>query len=366
MVVTETVAAILQSLEKSGIRYVILRNYERLPEIHDERLKHTTDLDLVIHSDDLPLWRRMVADIARQFRWDLLVECDHWLQSPIRHHNIEVFRFYRYAPAEFFQVDVFHAFIALGLPLMDEGEILAGRVHDSRRRLTRIDPLKEILPALIKIGGLLSTGSSSSKIVFYSTKVQRVLESNREAVLALVHQYLGPWGVTAVLALAAGERARFASALKKAKLFFALRYSLRHPMRTLRYLGCRAREERLRFRTRQCGFIAGISAPSEEQRTQVRAILDELEEWNFIDEWAEREVPGQRTTARERAIMEQGGLIIEWVSPAAARLVVAASDTRASIKRGLVALVARRHAPLYAASSAQPTPIDVRQPVMLG
>src|ERR1700676_3731566 len=113
--VTATVRELFRRLERARIRYAVMRNYEHLPNIRDERLKRTTDIDLVIHSEDLARWRQLGTGLAEDHGWDALVECDHWTQSDVRDHHIEAFRFYRFSPAEFLQVDVFHAYIAMGL-----------------------------------------------------------------------------------------------------------------------------------------------------------------------------------------------------------------------------------------------------------
>jgi thymidylate kinase len=53
------VRSLLEAYERSHIRYVVLRNYERWPEDFGK------DVDLVVHRDDLAVSHTIVADVAR-------------------------------------------------------------------------------------------------------------------------------------------------------------------------------------------------------------------------------------------------------------------------------------------------------------
>src|SRR5947209_15708433 len=88
---------LFQRLEESGIRYVILRNYEQLFDGAGDSASQATDIDLVIASEDIPKWRKIAAQFAADGEWDALTECSHFRQSRERAHHIEIFRFYNYA-----------------------------------------------------------------------------------------------------------------------------------------------------------------------------------------------------------------------------------------------------------------------------
>ena len=105
----------------------MLRNYERLQAVRDECDGPTTDIDLVMATSDVAAFRRLLANLADHHGWDALTECDHWTQSTCHRHHIEVFRFYGTSPCRFLQIDVFHAYVACGLPLFDEEAMLSGR-----------------------------------------------------------------------------------------------------------------------------------------------------------------------------------------------------------------------------------------------
>lgn len=350
--VTATVRELFRLLERQRIRYAVMRNYEHLPNIRDERLNRTTDIDLVIHSDDLPRWRQLVKGLAEHHGWDALAECGHWTQSSVRDHHIEAYRFYRCSPPEFLQVDVFHAYIAMGLPLMDEAEMLDGRVHDEARGLTHIDPRKETLYRLLQVHGLRAGGSSQEKVERYIGKIMAVYHSHDRDFRRLVGRYFGIFGKAAVGALPARNYARFSTCMRWAKLYFAARFALGHPIQAARCLMARARESRKRFVTRQCGFVVKICAASEEQRAVVRSVLDGLAQWNFVEEWSERAVAGTAITPREHRVMEQGGLVVEWVEAREAQVHIgqagrSGTASLEAVRRALIELLIERHPVLY-------------------
>ena len=132
------VAGLFLELERRGVRYAVLRNYECLPVVRrDDDSGVATDIDLVVDSADLPLWREAAASFAKQGGWHALTECDHWTQSGAREHHVEVFRFYRFSPPEFLEVDLFHGYFVWGVPLFDEQRLLAGNGRD--RKSTRLN-----------------------------------------------------------------------------------------------------------------------------------------------------------------------------------------------------------------------------------
>jgi hypothetical protein len=350
-ILEKTVTSLFRALEASGIRYAVMRNYELFPSLKraGDSSPHT-DIDLVVDSRDLDGLRAILAGIAEEHAWDALSECDHWAQSPVRHHNIEVFRFHRVQPLEYLQVDVFHAYLLWALPFYDEAQILEGRIHDAARCLTRVDPVKENAYRLIQIHGLYP--AAERKRARYQAGVLAFRDSNRQTLDSALLAKFGRFGVPAVDALARNDMKRFMRNMRLGRLRFTLKFAQRHPFAIAAYLVCRLREQVQRFHTRQCGSVLRVSVRDETQRAMVHGIMNELVRNSFMDEWSEKEA-GARTSRIDRAAMEQGGIIIEWSTPDCATL-----DLRNVYDQTLTADMilragAGRHKPLFVHKAAE-------------
>jgi hypothetical protein len=349
--IENTVIRLFRTLEAEGIRYAVLRNYELFPTLKRaaEASPHT-DIDLVVDSRDLDSLRDVMAGIAEEHGWDALNECDHWAQSAARHHNIEVFRFHRTQPLEYLQVDVFHGYVLLGLPLYDEAQMLAGRIHDAARGLTRVDAVKENVYRMIQIHGLYP--ASERKRARYRAGVLAFRASNRDAMDRALTAQFGRFGVPAADALALDDTRLFMRNMRLGRLRFILKFALRRPFSFMAYQVCRLREHILRFRTRQCGLVLRVSVRDESQRPVVRGVMDELVRNSFMDEWREKEA-GARTSKKDHAAMEQGAIVIEWSKPDQADTDLREIDDRTAIADMILRVGARHHKPLFLRDSAE-------------
>jgi hypothetical protein len=344
-IIENTVTGLFRELEASGIRYAVMRNYELFPSLKraGESTAHT-DIDLVVDSRDLDELRTVLAGIAEEHGWDTLAECDHWAQSAIRHHNIEVFRFQRTQPLEYLQVDVFHGYLLWGLPLYDETQMLEGRIHDAARGLTRVDPVKENVYRLIQIHGLYP--DSERKRARYQAGVIAFRASNTDAMDRILTGLFGSVGLSAVKALTTNDMARFMHSMRLARIQFILRFALSHPFAVLKYIVCRFREHIKRFHTRQCGSVLWVAVRDKGQRETVRGIMNELVRNSFMDEWSERE-SGARTSKKDRVALEQGAIIIEWSESDHADIDVRDTDDGTMIADMILRAAARQHKPLF-------------------
>ena len=350
-IIENTVIGFFGALEASGIRYAVMRNYEVFPSLKraGEPTAHT-DIDLVVDSRDLDELRTIIAGLAQEHGWDSLTECDHWAQSAIRHHNIEVFRLQRTKPLEYLQVDVFHGYLLWGLPLYDEAGMLEGRIHDVARGLTRVDPIKENVYRLIQLHGLYP--GSEGKRERYRTAVTAFRALDRAAMDQVLTVRFGRFGVTAVEALESNDMTRFMRNMRLARLRFILKYALSHPFEILAYIACRFREHVKRFHTRQCGSALSVSVRDQAQCEMVRGIMNELVRNSFMDEWSERQA-GARTSRKDRAAMEQGALIIEWSESDQADIDTREVDDRTAITEMILRAAARQHRPLFQRAAAE-------------
>ena len=111
--------------QEERIDYAVLRNYEQYPDFGH-------DIDLVVRWSDLPRWKQLAMACAVDHGWAVLAECGHWARSSSRIHNIQILRFYSQHPPQYLQVDAFHSFLVLGLPLFDEDTLLSERIWDGR------------------------------------------------------------------------------------------------------------------------------------------------------------------------------------------------------------------------------------------
>jgi hypothetical protein len=128
------------------------------------------------------------------------------------------------------------------------------------------------------------------------------------------------------------------------RVAFALRFGTRHPLVTARSTFARA-AERLRLSyTAQCGFAMEVCADTEEERTTVRSLLDDLVTANAVRGWTEH--------GRTRAILEQGGIAVRWV-PSTGRLTVDARRAgQAQLRRAITDLLIARHDVLWRRGAA--------------
>ena len=354
---TGMVPALFERLEESGLRYVILRNYEQLcdgaPEGDRQPQGQATDIDLVIATEDIPRWRKIAVSLANDFGWDALTECDHFTQSRKHAHDIEIFRYYRHADQCFLQVDLFHSYLIWGLPFLNEGDLLEGRVADQRRGLTRIDPVKENTFRLLQIQGLIGYQHSGVKITRYRDRILRFdQEHGQEFREFLNHHFRGHAGEI-LDALAREDWARYRKTMRKAKARFWMGFASRKPLQAVGFLAARVIESRKRYLARPCGPVVKAHVEDARARDRFIAILNSMKRLNFIDQWHERR-PGALFEKEALVIREQGGLLIQWTGPKQADLNVTSALSCNAIWRFLVDLLVGQHAPLFLRDTAPP------------
>lgn len=341
-----TVADLFRRLEEQRLAYAVLRNYENLPGLRGGGRTRNTDIDLVVETRDMPRLRELLATLAAEFGWDVLTECGHYARSQVRHHNIEVFQFYRTSPVEYLQVDVFHGFLVWGLPFMEEEEMLRGRQYDPVLGLTHIDPLKEQIFRLIQIHGLGQSARTAVKRERYRGKIDAFREHREQEFLASVRRYFGPFGVDAVTALRDGDTRRFIRAVSLGKTHFFARYALRHPVSALMQVAERRRDSRSRFHGDPCGSILTVNADTGPARSRFEAAMDRLIELNVFDEWLQKSW-SRELTHREQDVLEQGGLLVSWTNGEHASIVVEDDDDPAGIAAKVLNACLHRHPALY-------------------
>ena len=340
-----TVERLFHVLEARKIRYAVLRNYEQFPSLQrpDEICPHT-DIDLVVNSRDLDDFRQILSGIAELDGWDAVTECDHWAQSPIRHHNIEVFRFYRVDPLDYLQIDVFHGFLIFAFPLYDEQQLLSGRLYDEPRSLTRMDPLKENVFRLFQIAG--HYGKSARKVARYRRALLAFRVDEPELFEQGFRATLSHLAVEAVEALERGDITSMLQKVRKVRLRFVMIAALRDPFAAPIYVVCRLIDHAKRFFTRQCGCTIRVYAPSEFQRAILRRLMSELVDYSVIDHWKECE-GGVSRSWHDHVIMEQGAIVIEWTGRPTAHVDLSTDPDRLTCVCAILSFLVARHKRLY-------------------
>jgi len=342
-----TARSFFAEMDASGARYALLRNAEHLFDLRKENSEFISDIDLVVDSRDLTLLRRIISSLAVENGWDAAIECDHWARSPVRDHNIEVFRLYAKDPLVCFQVDVFHAFLTHGVPLLDERQLLDGRERDPTLGVMRIDPQQENMIRLIQIAGLADAPRKRER---YRRRLISHARDHRFAFLETLSSFLGGFAPHAVTAIQEDDLRRAKRWTDFGRAWFFARFALSNPVRTGGLLVHRITDQTSRFCASQCGCVGRFHAPNEETRATIRGVLDEMTAGNLINRWTER--PSSRLGIRERLEMEQSSLLLRWTGANDCDVDFRACLSRSDVVSLLVDFLARRHKPLTASRAA--------------
>jgi hypothetical protein len=333
--VESTVLFIVDELTRNGIRYAVLRNYENLPRLeHGDGSGDLTDIDLVVSSEDLPQWREVTKAAAERLGWEVVTECDHWTQSAARSHHIEVFRFYSLSPLRFIQIDIFHAFVVLGVPLMNERDLLEGG-HSNEMGIVCMDPAKENAQRLVKIRSLIRSKSKRAKFQRYRSRVLMFWSRDRELFERTLHDLFGSAAIRALHALKNENVSSYLFWMKLARIVGFLRFFCSHPQSAIKHIVSRFPENRKRFVTRTCGRIVRVHVPDSANQGLVRRVLNELCTIGAFENWKEKSV-GSPISAKHRSVMEQGGLVIEWSDLASADLIIPQSSQEHDVRRQFI------------------------------
>jgi len=328
-----TTQALVARLESDGWRYAILRNYEQFPKV-------SHDIDMVLTGHDVPRFRLLLIELAREHGWDTLTECSHFGRSPVAEHNIEIFRFYRVSPqpATSLQVDVFHGFAILGIPLLDEEGLLRGRMKAAHLGLTHIDPSLENALRLLQVHSLMGIGSTARKVAAY---VGRVLGfADKVQLRRKCQALLGDWAVRALEELERGEWGAFRDRMALARALFLGRSFRRNPVQSGFQVAARAAYIARTWLTDPCGKEIRVCAPEIESRGRLKLALERLSASHCVYAWT--------TGPGARRVLERGGAVAKIVRSHAeidARLLSAQE-----LERAVLARLIARHRPLYTSS----------------
>jgi hypothetical protein len=327
-----TVIDFFSMLNREEVDYALLRNYELYPYFGH-------DIDLVVRWSDLPRWMAAAKSCAMDHGWKVLTECDHWARSSSREHTIQILRYYSANPQQYLQIDAFHSFLVLGLPLADEDILLRERIWDNRG-FYRIDEHIENFGRLLqiaKLAGWSGGGETAEKIERYRQRVLSFLETGND--LSQLAAGLGfPKISAALVLLRSGDIQSFKKEIDRQKRAWLFRGLLSRPLRTSRMIFDRSVDYLRLYWLRPCGFAVRVFASNEAQRERLEQILRQLTEANLIILFTSSSDSSERRMVRER-----GGVVLEWVSRESAQIVIDELSNEQTIMNALLTLIIERH-----------------------
>ncbi len=288
--------ALFSALKSAELRYAVLRNYDQYPDFGH-------DIDLILHQQDLPAFRTLITKLATEENWHQLTECHHWAKSASPHHRIEVFRCYL-TESEYLQVDLFHAFLLWGLPLLNEHDLLANNMKDERG-FTRIHHHHENMFRMLQIHRLTGI-NAHEKIQRYQQRIIDHAEAQGTAFTEALMQTFGIKAVQALQALKVNDHQAFIKCIADMKKAYLLNQLLQKPFYTIHHLWNRF-VDLIQFNyLSPCGQTLPI-----QQSTGTESLfqaLDTLKNCFAISQWA---VYNQLTAKERQRILERGGIVVQ-------------------------------------------------------
>jgi hypothetical protein len=324
-----TVTDFFARMNAECVDYALLRNHERYPHFGH-------DIDLIVRWSDLPRWRSIARSCAADHGWSALTECDHWAQSGSREHAIHILRFYSMSPPKYLQIDAFHSFPLLGLPLVDEDALLRERVWDGRG-FYRIDERLENFFRLFQIARLAGYSGTEERLKKYGRRALRFWDESGD--LRDFGAGMGMPDLASVLEPLRKDDFRcFKRRVDRQKRRWWIRKMITRPWHGSKLIVDRFADYLRLFWLRPCGFTVRAFAPSEEQRDRMEEIGKRLVRANLVAEFS---VGGSRKVRRR--VLERGGIVLAWAPAERAEVTLDAAVSDERVIAQLLTLVLERH-----------------------
>jgi hypothetical protein len=334
---TTTVLELFERLEKEGLQYALLRNYESYPDFGH-------DIDLVVQHREAARFKEVLAEIAREQQWDLLSECSHWHHSSELSHTIEVFRLYSLEKFEYIQIDLFHGMILCGLPFLTEGELLSERIKDNRG-FWRISETHENLQRFLQLSKI---PSSSEKYQRYLAHLESHVQKNPETFLQQILLRFGKQGHRTLDTLLQGHHTQSQRLFHKIRLVFI--------QKTLYQFGVVSVFHLLfqRFLSlweavirNPCGFLL-ITDLTDLQMKDLSIALEHLRQKNWLIQWSQKHSLFPFLTWKEQCILERGGIVIKRTKQKTPQTITwHENDSIDTLILRIAAMLMERHTPIY-------------------
>lgn len=328
-----TVIDFISRMNQDRVEYAVMRNYEAYPNFGH-------DVDLVVRWSDLPRWKEIATACAEDHGWSVLTECDHWARSSSREHIIHILRFYSVNPRRYLQIDAFHSFLSLGLPLFDEDALLRDRIRDERG-FYRINEAVENCIRLFQIAKLAGMKGTEKKLARYGDRALAFWKSTPD--LAINAQSFGfPKLLVALDWLEAKDFKIFKKEIDRQKRVWLIKQILTRPIYAGKMICDRAVDYARLFLLRPCGFNLRAYASDEMRRKVLGHVLRELAGTNMITHFT------LKTGFKDcHKVLERGGIVVKWVSAKSAEIVSDQKTDEHKLSSELLERIIERHPRLF-------------------
>lgn len=338
---TITITELFRALEESGIKYAVLRNYDDFPNF-------SHDVDLVIDTNSLDAWQKLLIDTGQANGWDVITLCDHWSDRKMSHLHIDVYRLYLLNSPTMLQIDIFHGFSVWSLPLFNETELLEDRRADTAGRFTHINQSKETVFRILQINSLIGRDNTQEKIERYSRKVLSHWESNAGTLINTLKLVFGKHTDTIINSIERRDYSLLKQSVTRAKQSYILNGLIHKPGTTIYGAYRRAIGVLRQYIIRPCGFILMIRNPDDALKLRICQSMADLKQDGVLYCWTDRNAGSKWISRKERRMMERGGIVLKWGAGKSSREVDFASNIPTEKIRELIfQKLIRRHEIIY-------------------
>jgi len=298
-----SIRSIINGLHKKNITYAIARNYENFPDFgHDMDLYYDDDNSKIIE---------ILISTARNYKWDIITQCEHWTSSKIKEHNITAFYFYNIRTNESLQIDLFSGFLVFGVPLMHSKDILKARQLSINNKFYTSNLEVENIFRILQIHKLSSNLLNESKILRY---MDRIINYEYKYPTKISHcaNGLGLYLIqNALNYLIKGKRTKFCLIMSLSKKIFLIQKLFVEPKKTFYSLLERAKEYYRLFISHPCGISISIATQNSTQKKFVEKALSKLVDFRIIPSWSLIK-NSTRSLLQQKKILERGGVLIKF------------------------------------------------------
>jgi hypothetical protein len=281
MQLSEFLPALFCALEKEGVHFCVLRNYERFPACNNGR-----DIDCLIRASDLPLAIRALKSI-QGIR--IVGYSERSYVANIFLEGISSTAHYRAL-----QVDFYLSLTWKGLVYLPTDAVLQAAVPRPAGNSTFLVPstVHEAITSLLT--SLIIGGSVREK---YFPQVQRTFASKKAEVIAALMPQFGARAATSLTnSVIAGDRERILGYVKTLRASLVLRSFVRRPLRSTlavaRHYAC---EVAIRYSPRTLETVCILSLGSCDEDVIIDALIPILQSSAVV---VEKRAPGLQLLMR--------------------------------------------------------------------
>ena len=285
---------ILNEFNKQKIKYVVLRNYEKLPEIGH-------DLDLVVDNKYFDEIKKILSKCKDKFYWDEFLQIKLW-ESYIDDFSIHVFKLFNYEKNKCLHIDFFGGYTIWSASAFSIEDLLRERVYEDF--YYKLNPKHEIVIRAMQLSCAIRD-REYKRVLKLQNVLKRlesettVLEAFKTLPIDIPHDFYYL------------KDLNFHNGFVKFKHNYFIKQLGKNPFKTLvRFL------ERIRFRLKIYTYaIPGIlvfveSKSLKENMSLIKHELYTLIEANIVSDFGILRFSNLREVQKLYKILLTGGLII--------------------------------------------------------